>query len=132
MSATTDPISDLLTRIRNAVGANKRRVDIPSSKMKESIARILKEQKFINDYEVITDDKQNVLRVYLRYLNGQPSLTGLEKISKPGLRQYASADNLPRVLNGYGTAIISTSKGLMTEKQARKENIGGEVVCHIW
>lgn len=132
MSATTDPISDLLTRIRNAIGANKRRVDIPSSKMKESIARILKEQKFINDYEVITDDKQNVLRVYLRYLNGQPSLTGLEKISKPGLRQYASADNLPRVLNGYGTAIISTSKGLMTEKQARKENIGGEVVCHIW
>ncbi|GAB6281596.1 MAG: 30S ribosomal protein S8 [Ignavibacterium sp.] len=128
----SDPIADFLTRIKNAIIANHRMVDIPSSNMKKAIAEILKNQKFILDFEEIKDDKQNILRVYLKYTNGVSGISGLKRISKPGLRIYKSSDELPRVLNGYGIAIISTSKGLMTDKQARKESFGGEVICYIW
>ena len=128
----TDPISDFLTRIRNAVKAKKKFVDIPSSKMKEGLADIMKQTSFIKDYNIIEDSKQNTLRVHLKYIDGTPSITGLKKISRPGLKNYVSNDNLPRVLNGIGIAVISTSKGLLTDKQARKEAVGGEVICHIW
>ncbi|MCH7973310.1 MAG: 30S ribosomal protein S8 [Bacteroidetes bacterium] len=128
----TDPIADLLTRIRNASKAKKRRVEIPSSKMKLSLVEIFKQQNFIHDYNLVEDNKQNVIDVRLKYTNGEAAISGLKKISKPGLRIYEGADTLPRVLNGLGIAVISTSKGLMTEKQARKESIGGEVICHIW
>ncbi len=130
--AVTDPIADLLTRIRNAVKAQKRRVDIPFSNQKKGIVEILKAQNFIVDYQIIEDDKQNVLRVFLRYTNGVSALSGLERISKPGLRIYSQKENLPRVLNGYGISIISTSKGLLTDKQARREAVGGEIICKIW
>lgn len=130
--AVTDPIADLLTRIRNAVKAQKRRVDIPFSNQKKGIVEILKAQNFIVDYQIIEDDKQNVLRVFLRYTNGVSALSGLQRISKPGLRIYSQKENLPRVLNGYGISIISTSKGLLTDKQARREAVGGEVICKIW
>ncbi len=130
--AVTDPIADFLTRTRNAVKANKRRVDIPFSKMKEGIARILKEQKFIADYQVVEDGKQNLIRLLLKYNNGISAISGLERISKPGLRKYAGSDNLPKVFNNLGISIVSTSKGLLTDKEARQQNIGGEIICKIW
>jgi small subunit ribosomal protein S8 len=129
---TTDPIADFLTRIRNAVKAKKKFVDIPSSKMKISLAEILKNNKFIRDYNVVEDNKQNILRVHLQYINGTPSITGMKRISKPGLKSYVGKDELPRVLNGLGMAVLSTPKGLLTGKQAKKEAVGGEVVCHVW
>ncbi|AFN73446.1 Ribosomal protein S8 [Melioribacter roseus P3M-2] len=129
---TTDPIADFLTRIRNAIKARKKYVDIPSSKMKEGLAEILKTNNYIKDYNVIEDNKQNILRIHLQYVNGIPSITGLKKVSKPGLRIYAGKDEIPKVLNGLGISIISTSKGLMTDKQARKESVGGEVICQVW
>lgn len=128
----TDPVADFLTRIRNAVKAKKRFVDIPASRMKTSIAEILKESNFIRDYSVIEDNKQNVVRILLKYVDGTPSISGLKKISTPGLRKYVDKDNIPRVLNGLGIAIISTSKGLLTDKQAKQDEVGGEVICHIW
>jgi small subunit ribosomal protein S8 len=128
----TDPISDLLTRIRNAAKAKKIRVDIPSSNMKKSLVEILKQQKFIEDYEILEDKKQNILRIKLKYFNGESAISGLKRISTPGLRVYKPADSLPRVLNGLGIAVISTSKGLMTDKEAKSKALGGEIVCHIW
>ena len=128
----TDPISDFLTRVRNASRAGKLRVDIPASNMKKSLAEILKAQKFINDYSVVEDTKQNILRLELKYTNGNPAISGLKKISKPGLRVYKKSDELPKVLNGLGIAVVSTSQGLLTDKDARKQTIGGEVVCYIW
>mgnify|MGYP001599798649 FL=1 len=129
---TTDPIADFLTRIRNAVKAQKKFVDIPSSKMKISLAEILRSNKFIRDFNVVEDNKQNILRVHLQYVDGVPSITGIKRISKPGLRNYVSKDELPRVLNGLGMAVLSTPKGLLTGKQAKKEAVGGEVICHVW
>ena len=128
----TDPISDLLTRIRNAARAKKIRVDIPSSNMKKNLVEILKQQKFIEDYEILEDKKQNILRIKLKYFNGESAISGLKRISTPGLRVYKPADSLPRVLNGLGIAVISTSKGLMTDKEAKSKALGGEIVCHIW
>ncbi|MCU7493143.1 MAG: 30S ribosomal protein S8 [Ignavibacteria bacterium] len=128
----TDPIADFLTRIRNAVKAKKKFVEIPSSAMKRSLTEILKNESFITGYEVIEDNKQNFLKLQLKYIQGSPSISGLKRVSTPGLRIYAGKDNLPKVLNGLGIAVISTSKGLMTEKQAKKEAVGGEVLCHIW
>ena len=128
----TDPISDFLTRVRNASKAGKLRVHIPASNMKKSLAEILKTQKFINDYSVVEDNKQDILRLELKYTNGNPAISGLKKISKPGLRVYKKSDKLPRVLNGLGIAVVSTSQGLLTDKDARKQAIGGEVVCYIW
>ena len=130
--AVTDPIADFLTQIRNASKAKKLRVDIPASSMKKNLAEILKQQKFINDYSIIEDNKQNLLRVELKYSGGLPAINGLKKISKPGLRVYKKSSSLPRVLNGLGIAVVSTSKGLLTDKEARSQSIGGEVVCYIW
>jgi small subunit ribosomal protein S8 len=130
--AVTDPIADFLTRIRNASKAKKLRVDIPASNMKKCLAEILKQQKFINDYSVIEDNKQNILRVELKYSNGLPAINGLKKISKPGLRVYNKSADLPRVLNGLGIAVVSTSKGLLTDKEAKTQSMGGEVICYIW
>ena len=128
----TDPISDFLTRIRNAARAKKVRVQIPASKLKVSLAEILKTHGYIIDYEILDDNKQKKINMVLKYKNGVSAITGLKRISKPGLRVYKSADQLPRVLNGLGTAVISTPKGLLTEKEARKQLIGGEIVCYIW
>lgn len=128
----TDPISDFLTRIRNASRARKPRVEIPSSNMKKSLTEILKKQKFIEDYSVVEDNKQNLLKIQLKYTDGTPALNGLKRISTPGLRVYKGSHELPRVLNGLGIAVISTSKGLMTDKEARRDSLGGEVVCYIW
>lgn len=128
----TDPIADFLTRVRNAVKARKKYVDIPSSKMKVSLAEILKSYKFIRDYNIVEDNKQNILRVHLQYVNGVPSISGLKRISTPGLRTYIGKDEMPRVLGGLGISILSTSKGLLTDKQAKKEAVGGELVCQVW
>ena len=130
--AVTDPISDFLTRIRNASKAKKIKVEIPSSKMKAGLAEILKKNGYIYDFKVDEDNKQNVITVLLKYSDGVPAINGLKRISKPGLRIYKKSDELPRVLNGLGTAVISTSKGLLTEKEARRQDTGGEVVCYIW
>jgi small subunit ribosomal protein S8 len=128
----TDPIADFLTRIRNAASARHKVVDVPASKMKASLAEILKTQGFISDVQRVEEGPQGSLRLTLRYINGQPSLFGLRRVSRPGLRRYAGAAELPRVKNGLGVAIISTSQGLMTDKEARRRNIGGEVLCYIW
>ncbi len=128
----TDPIADYLTRIRNAVKAKKKFVEVPSSNMKLKITELLKENYFIKDFNVIEDKKQNIIRIYLKYINGEPSITGLKRISTPGLRTYVDKNNIPRVLNGLGLAILSTSKGLLSDKQAKKESIGGEIICHVW
>ena len=129
----TDPIADMLTRIRNANQNRAKDVSMPSSKMKETIASILKEEGYITDYSVEKNDVQNILTLTLKYGNNKERvITGLKRISKPGLRVYAKAEELPRVLNGLGIAIVSTSKGVMTDKQARKESLGGEVLAYIW
>ena len=128
----TDPISDFLTRIRNAVKAKKVIVEIPSSRMKLGLADILKKNNFIDDYSVTEDNKQNVLNINLRYHNGNPAISGLQRISSPGLKVYKKNDELPRVLNGLGIAVISTSQGLLTDKEARSKSLGGEVVCFVW
>ena len=128
----TDPISDFLTRIRNASKARKPKVDIPASNTKRNLAEILKKQNFIKDFSIVEDNKQDLIRVDLKYTNGVSAISGLRRISKPGLRVYKAATEIPRVLNGLGIAVISTSKGLLTDKEARKESVGGEVVCYIW
>ena len=130
---TTDPIADMLTRIRNANTAKHQTVDIPASNMKKSIADILVKEGYIKSVEEIKDEKQGILRITLKYQeNGERVISGLKRISKPGLRIYASKDEIPQVLNGLGTALISTSKGIKTDKDARKENLGGEVLVYIW
>ena len=129
----TDPIADLLTRIRNANSAKHETVDIPASNMKKAIAKILLDEGYIKGYQVIDDSKQGIIRVTLKYgENKQKVISGLKRVSRPGLRIYAGADELPRVLKGLGIAIISTSKGIMTDKEARKANIGGEVLAFVW
>lgn len=129
----TDPIADFLTRIRNANMVYMDKVEIPASKTKKGLAEILKEEGFVKDVEYIEDGKQGVIRVYLKYgANREKVINGLKRISKPGLRVYAGKDELPRVLGGLGIAIISTSKGLMIDKKARKEGLGGEVICYVW
>ena len=129
----TDPIADLLTRIRNANSAKHETVDIPASNMKKAIAKILLDEGYIKGYQVIDDSKQGIIRVTLKYgENKQKVITGLKRVSRPGLRIYAGADELPRVLKGLGIAIVSTSKGIMTDKEARKANIGGEVLAFVW
>ena len=132
--AMTDPIADMLTRIRNGLQAGHETVDIPASKMKIEIARILKQEGYINGYSVAGETaKEKTITVELKYgPDNQKVITGIKRISKPGLRVYAKGDNIPRVLNGLGVAIISTSKGLMSDRDARKENLGGEVVAYVW
>ncbi len=129
----TDPIADMLTRIRNANSVYHDKVEIPASKIKRAIVEILKLEGFVKDYEMVSDNKQGVLRVSLKYgANREKVITGIKRISKPGLRVYAKGDQLPRVLGGLGIAIISTSKGIMSDKQARKEGLGGEVIAYVW
>lgn len=130
---TTDPIADMLTRIRNANTVTRDVVEVPSSRVKRDIAKILKEEGYIRDYEVVADRKQGILRLHLKYgPNKQKAITGLKRISKPGLRVYANKDNIPKVLGGLGIAVISTPKGIMTDKDARREGVGGEVICYVW
>lgn len=129
----TDPIADMLTRIRNANTVSHATVEIPSSKLKVQLAKLLKEEGFITDYAESTVGKFKVLTITLKYdANNKPVITKLERISKPGLRNYSKAKNLPKVLGGMGIAIVSTSKGLLTDRKARKENIGGEVLCYVY
>ncbi|HIZ77294.1 MAG TPA: 30S ribosomal protein S8 [Firmicutes bacterium] len=129
----TDPIADFLTRIRNANTVYMEKVEIPASKTKKNLANILKEEGYIKDVEYIEDGKQGFLRLYLKYgSNREKVITGLKRISRPGLRVYAQKDEVPKVLGGLGIAVISTSQGLMTDKEARKAGIGGEVMCYIW
>ena len=129
----TDPIADMLTRIRNANAMRYKEVEVPASRIKLEIARILKEEGYISDVKIKKDKVQDVMVLNLKYGEKKERvITGLKRISKPGLRVYAKVEELPRVLNGLGTAIISTSRGLMTDKQARKEGLGGEVICYVW
>ena len=130
---TTDPIADMLTRIRNASQANFKTVDIPASNMKRDIAEILFNEGYIKAYEEIKNDNQGIIRVSLKYTEkGKKVISGLKRISKPGLRIYASKEELPKVLNGLGIALISTSKGIKTDKEARNEGLGGEVIAYVW
>jgi len=129
----TDPIADMLTRIRNASSVKHESVDIPRSKLKEELARILKDEGFIKEYKVVEDGKQGTIRVYLKYDSSKGQvIKGIKRISKPGLRVYANKDEVPRVLGGLGVAILSTSHGIITDRVARKEGIGGEVICYVW
>ena len=129
----TDPIADMLTRIRNANAARHEKVDIPASNLKKAVADILKEEGYIKKYDVIEDNKQGIIRVVLKYgADKQKVITGLKRISKPGLRVYAAKDEIPKVLGGLGIAVISTSTGVMTDKKARKQGVGGEVLAYIW
>lgn len=133
MSAVTDPVSDYLTRIRNAQQANHRHVDIPASKLKRAMTQILQEKGYIKNYLNIDDGKQGLLRIYLKYDEvGEPVIRMLKRVSKPGLRKYAGSDNLPRVKNGLGIAILSTSRGVMSDKEARRFKVGGEVIAHVY
>ncbi|GGE23837.1 30S ribosomal protein S8 [Psychroflexus planctonicus] len=129
-----DPVADYLTRIRNAVAASHRVVEIPASNLKKEMTKILFDQGYILSYKFIDDNKQGTIKIALKYdkHNNDPVIKELQRISKPGLRKYSPTDELPRILNGLGVAIVSTSKGVMTEKQARKENVGGEVLCYIY
>lgn len=129
----TDPVADLLTRVRNANMVNHEKVEVPASKVKKAIADIFKSEGYVKDCEFIDDGKQGIIRIYLKYGSGKEKvISGLKRISKPGLRVYAKKDEIPRVLGGLGTAVISTSKGIMTDKEARKQGLGGEVICYIW
>ena len=129
----TDPIADFLTRIRNPQSAHKEWVDIPCSNLKKRIAFVLKEEKFIRDMLLIKDNKQDVVRLFLNYdMNNESVIKGITRISKPGCRNFVTSDTLPRVLNGLGIAIITTSRGVMSNKKAKKLNVGGEVLCHVW
>ena len=129
----TDPIADMLTRIRNGVSAKFEMVDVPSSKIKESIAKILVQEGYIESYKVLEDNKQNILRMHLKYDKGKEGpISKIMRVSKPGRRVYVDSDDIPLVLRGYGIAILSTSKGVITDKDARKAGIGGEVICKVW
>lgn len=129
----TDPIADMLTRVRNASSVHHDTVDVPASNIKKELARILLEEGYIKGYDVIEDGKQGLIRIQLKYGKaGEKVITGIKKISKPGMRVYADKTNVPKVLNGIGISVISTSKGIVTDKQARELGVGGEVICYVW
>ncbi len=128
----TDPIADMLTRIRNAIIAHHDTVQVPLSKAKLSLAKILKDEGFITDYTVLKDSSHRVIKITLKYIDNQPAILGLERVSKPGLRIYAGRREIPRVYGGLGVAIVSTSKGLMVGHEAWRQNLGGEVLCYVW
>ena len=128
----SDVIADMLTRIRNANSAKHETVDVPASNLKKAIADILVAEGFVKGYEVVEDGKQGVIRITLKYKNKQRVIQGLKRVSKPGLRVYSNCEDMPKVMNGLGIAIVSTPKGIMTDKQARKENVGGEVLAFVW
>jgi small subunit ribosomal protein S8 len=129
----TDPIADMLTRMRNALTASYSTVDIPSSRLKVDIAKVLKSEGFIKNFKIIEDQKQGIMRIFFKYdEKGDSIIRGLKRMSKPGCRKYSKSDRIPQVLNGYGISILSTSQGMMTDRQARKMGIGGEIICSIW
>jgi small subunit ribosomal protein S8 len=129
----TDPIADMLTRIRNAARAKRKSVDIPSSKFKVAIAEALERERFIRGHKVVEDGKQGILRVHLMYTkDGESVIRGIKRVSRPGLRHYVGADEVPRVRSNYGTALLSTPRGVLSSKESRREHVGGEVLCHIW
>lgn len=129
----TDPVADYLTRIRNGQGRLKDYVDIPCSNLKKRISYVLKEEHFVKDYIEIKDNMQHILRIFLKYdMDGSPVINGIKRVSKPGCRKYVSSDDLPRVLNGLGISIITTSKGVVSNKKAKKLSVGGEVLCQVW
>ncbi|MYL35877.1 30S ribosomal protein S8 [Pontibacillus yanchengensis] len=129
----TDPIADMLTRIRNANMVRHEKLELPASQLKKEVADILKREGFVRDYEFVEDNKQGIIRIFLKYgANNERVITGLKRISKPGLRVYAKADEIPRVLNGLGIAVVSTSHGVLTDKEARQQAIGGEVLAYVW
>ena len=129
----TDPVADMLTRIRNGSKAGKKSVDIPASKLKKELARIFAEEHFIEKFHTVDDKRQGELRVFLKYdKEEKPLIRGIKRISRPGLRKYVSADKLPRVLNGLGIAVVSTSSGVMTDRDAKKKGVGGEIICYVW
>lgn len=129
----SDPIADMLTRIRNASSVFHETVDVPASKLKKEVARILKEEGYIRDYKVMDDGKQGMIRIYLKYAPSKRQvITGIKRISKPGLRVYVKRDSIPKVLGGLGIAILSTSRGVMSDREARRANVGGEVICYVW
>ena len=129
----TDPVADLLTRIRNASSAEHEKVDIPASKLKTRLVEILKEEGFIKNFRCIEDNKQGILRVYLKYGAGnERMIAGMVRVSTPGRRIYVTADKVPAILNGMGVAVLSTSRGMMTDREARKRKVGGEVLCYVW
>ena len=129
----TDPIADMLSRIRNANNARHKSVDIPCSNIKKEIAQILLDEGYIKGYDVVEDDKQGMIKIDLKYsLEGEKVISGLKRISKPGLRVYVKCEDVPKVLGGLGIAIISTSKGIITDKKARQDKVGGEVICYVW
>ncbi|MGV3143057.1 30S ribosomal protein S8 [Staphylococcus simulans] len=129
----SDPIADMLTRVRNANMVRHEKIELPASNIKKQIAEILKNEGFIKNIEFVEDDKQGVLRLFLKYgQNNERVITGLKRISKPGLRVYAKADEVPKVLNGLGIALVSTSEGIVTDREARKRNVGGEVLAYVW
>jgi len=130
--SVSDPIADTLTILRNATRARKETVEFPASKLLERMMAIFKDDGYIEDFRLLKDNKQNVLKVYLKYENTKPVIMGIKRVSRPGLRVYTENDSIPRVLNGLGTAVISSSKGLISDRQARKMKIGGEVLCYIW
>ena len=131
--SVSDPIADFLTCIRNSLHAKKRHVDIPSSNMKRAIAEVLHKERFIRGFKVIEDSKQNVIRIYLKYTPAErPVIQGLKRISTPGRRIYVHKDELPRVLGGLGTAVLTTTQGVLTDKEARQAGLGGEIICHVW
>ncbi len=129
----TDPIADMLTRVRNALMAGKEKVDVPASALKEGIARILKDEGYIINYRMIEDNRQGIIRITLKYGEADtPAIVKLQRISKPGRRVYVPAKEIPRVLNGLGIAVLSTSRGILTDKESKSQNVGGEVLCYIW
>ncbi|MBI3601666.1 MAG: 30S ribosomal protein S8 [Candidatus Omnitrophica bacterium] len=130
--SVSDPIADTLTVVRNALHAHKETVEFPASKLLERVLSIFKNDGYVEDYRLLKDDKQGVLKVYLKYENNKPAIMGLKRISRPGLRVYADNFRIPRILNGLGTAVLSTSKGVISDREARKLKIGGEVICSIW
>lgn len=128
----TDPIADMLTRVRNAVHIKAEKVDIPISKMKLEIAKILKEEGFIRAYKILKDRRQGILRVIPKYVDNASVISGLKRISKPGRRVYVGSDEIPKVMGGLGVAILTTSRGVMSDKNCRRDSVGGEVICHVW
>jgi small subunit ribosomal protein S8 len=128
----TDPIADMLTRIRNAQGARQRRVDMPVSSLKKEIARLLKDNHYIHEFKVLDDGRFGVLRLYLKYYQDKPVIRELRRVSKPGLRKYVGVEEIPRVRNGLGMAVLSTSRGVLTDREARSAKVGGEVLAYVW
>ena len=132
MSAITDPIGDMLTRIRNATRVGKRVVEMPASNQRREVAKILVRRNFVQKFVIVDDGKQGVLKILLKYTDGQPAIQGIQRVSAPGRRTYANVTRIPKVMNGLGMAIVSTSRGLLTDYEARTQNVGGEIICKVW